>query len=150
MVAALQRSDDLAGVEVSLSVPRDVDGPGASGMVCLALLSALDGKKLPHDFAFTGSVLPDGTIGPVVGLVERIAVAKGRGVTRVLVPDCIRFEADLSTDELIDLKELATSQELEFVPVRNIEQAYRVVHRTAPRQVALASETLSALPPTEP
>lgn len=129
-VAALQRSDALSGVEVTFSISGDVDGASAGGVVCLALLSALDNKRLPDDFAFTGSVLPDGTIGRVGGVVEKINAAKNKGATRVLVPTGIRFEEDMNSGKLTDLKQLARSLNLQFLTVRNIEQAYHAVHGT--------------------
>lgn len=145
-VAALHRSDALSGVEVKFSVPGDVDGPSAGGVVCLALLSALENKRLPDNFAFTGTVLPDGTIGRVGGVVEKINAAKSKGATRVLVPAGIRFEEDMNSGKLTDLKQLAESLNLQFLPVRNIEQAYHAVHGTPSPAPVSAPAAFAELP----
>lgn len=132
MVAALARNDDLSGVEATFSVPGMVDGPSAGAVICLALLSALDGKPLPPDLAFTGSILPDGTVGQVDGIVQKIRAAKEGGAQRVMVPAYVRFQEDLATGQLVDLKLLAGSLGLQFIQVENIEQAYQVVHGMGP------------------
>ncbi|MCE9555425.1 MAG: hypothetical protein K8T91_18905 [Planctomycetes bacterium] len=138
MVAALARNDDLGGVKITVSLPGEVDGPSAGGLIALAILSALDGRDLPTDFAFTGTIMPDGTIGRVGGVPAKIRAAAAANAKRVLLPAFVRFERDhakvaeanLFGDEPeVDLKDLAKSLQMEFIQVENLEQAYAAVHR---------------------
>jgi Lon protease-like protein len=129
MVAALTRNDDLSGVKLSLTIRGRVDGPSAGAVICLAVLTALDGRDFPADTAMTGTVLPDGTVGRVGGIPHKIKAASRRGVKRVILPAFLRFDRDLATGKDIDLKELAKSLKIEFVQVDDIEDAYAILHR---------------------
>lgn len=55
MVAALIREDLMTGTKISVEFPGSMDGPSAGGIFCLAILSALDGREFPQDFAMTGA-----------------------------------------------------------------------------------------------
>jgi hypothetical protein len=129
LVAGLSRNDDLSGVTITVSVPGAVDGPSAGGVVCLAILSALDGRTLPKDFGFTGTILPDGTIGRVGKIAHKMKAAQAGGCRRVLVPHYLRFQKEPETNDEVDLKKTAATLGLEYVPVENIHQAYCAVHR---------------------
>lgn len=71
IVAALMRSDLMDGVRINVDFSGIVDGPSAGGVFCLAILSSIDGREFPQDFAMTGTILPDGTIGLVGGVEEK-------------------------------------------------------------------------------
>ena len=128
ITAALHRNDDLAGVDVTFRFQGRIDGPSAGGILCLALLSCLDGKAIPADVAFTGTILPDGTIGQVAGIAHKLVAAKKRGCRRVIVPSFVRFQEDLETGELVDLREIAKSLDLTLYAAESIEDAYRFAH----------------------
>jgi hypothetical protein len=86
----------------------------------------------------TGTIMPDGTIGEVGGIVQKLQAAATAGARRVLVPANLRFQKDLKTGMETDLKRLATSLKLELIPVENIAQAYAAAHNlptVAPRPV---------------
>ncbi len=63
-----------------------VGGPSAGGVIALATYFALTGKKLPDNFAMTGTINPDGTIGPVGGVFEKARAAAEAGKKYFLVP----------------------------------------------------------------
>jgi predicted S18 family serine protease len=133
MVAALERSDVLSNVTIGLEIPGRIDGPSAGGAVCLAVLSALDDIEFPADCAVTGIIMPDGTIGDVGGIANKMRAAATYGAKRIMVPAYLRFETDETTGEDVDLKQLAVSLGLEFIPVENVAQAYDLLHRRGPR-----------------
>ena len=83
---------------------------------------------LPQDFAFTGTILPDGTIGAVGGIVHKMQAAQRGGRKRVIIPDFLRLQEDMSTHQEIDLKKHAASLGMQFFPVENIRQAYDTIH----------------------
>ena len=129
MVAALARGDDLSGVRLSLTLRGRVDGPSAGAVICLAILTALDGKDFPPDTAMTGTVLPDGTVGRVGGIPHKIEAASRKGVKRVILPAFLRFGRNLATGKDVDLKALANSLKVEFIQADDIEDAYAALHR---------------------
>ena len=134
IVAGLERGNNLSGIDVKFTLSGRVDGPSAGGLVCLALLSALDGKVLPSDFTFSGTVLPDGTIGLVGGLAEKIKASAKAGYTRMIIPAGIRYAEDLNSGTLVDLKTLAESLHIQLIRATNIRDVYAAIH----------SETLAA------
>lgn len=52
--ASLTLNRDLAGETISFETSGYVDGPSAGGMLCLAVMSAIEGRPFPDDFAMTG------------------------------------------------------------------------------------------------
>lgn len=123
IVAALDRLDDLSGTRISIQIPGQLDGPSAGGVVCLAILSALDGRNFPKDVAMTGAIMPDGTVGGVGGVALKMQAASKAGIKRILVPAFLRFVEGDKPGEEIDLKRLAASLKLEYIPVESIADA---------------------------
>jgi hypothetical protein len=144
-VAALQHGDDLSGVEILVEVPGKVEGPSMGALMTLTIMSALDGRQLPDDFAMTGAILPDGGVGYVTDLVHKIEAAKAAGVSRVLIPGAIRFDKDPKTGAEVDLKKRAAELGIELVPVDTVAEAYAAVHKLpAPAEAGPANA--AALP----
>ena len=76
----MQRNDVMNGVRITVEFSGDVDGPSAGSVMCLSILSAMDGRTLPEDFAMTGTIMPDGTIKDssyrMIGKVEKDGTVK--------------------------------------------------------------------------
>ncbi|HVX01936.1 MAG TPA: S16 family serine protease [Nitrososphaera sp.] len=62
------------------------DGPSAGGAMTTLLISELQGKELKRDVVMTGTINPDGTIGPVGGVPEKAQAAGQYGAKLFLVP----------------------------------------------------------------
>ena len=146
IVAALDRMDPLAGTKISLELSGTVDGPSAGAGICLAILSALDGREFPQDCAVTGAIMPDGTIGGVGGLVPKLRAAARFGIRRVMIPTYVRFELQPGETEEVDLKRLAAELKLELIAIENVTQAYSALHGLAGTPRGLAERTAPALP----
>ena len=136
---ALERGIPLRGYHLELTAQEAVDGPSAGAMITLAIMTALDGRTLTNDFVFTGSILPNGSVGYVGGLVQKIEAAKAAGKTRVFVPAYYRAENDPNTGEMVDLKEKCKSLGLRMIPVANIRQAYALINNAEEAPVPPAS-----------
>ena len=129
LVAALQKESALQGVRISLDFKGGVDGPSAGAVMCLGIMSALDGREFPDDFAMTGTILLDGTIGLVGGVPEKLkAAARNQKIKRVAIPAFQRFAKD-ANEKWIDLFELGRELGLELCPVESIGDAYCFLHR---------------------
>ncbi len=128
LIAALQKDSTLQGVSISLAFNGSIDGPSAGGIMCLGIMSALEGREFPGDFAMTGTILPDGTIGLVGGVPEKLlAAAKNPRIKRVAVPAFERFVLD-ANGNWVDLFETARNNGLALYPVESITDAYIALH----------------------
>lgn len=61
-----------------------VDGPSAGAAMTILLISDLQSKKLDGSVLVTGTIEPDGTVGPVGGVPEK-AIAAGEYVAKLLL-----------------------------------------------------------------
>ncbi|ACB39810.1 S16 family serine protease [Pyrobaculum neutrophilum] len=69
-----------------LASDAQVGGPSASGYITVAMYALMNGLELRNDTAMTGIILPDGLIGPVGGVSQKVSAAAERGIKTVLVP----------------------------------------------------------------
>ncbi len=63
-----------------------VDGPSAGAAITVLLISLLGNITIRKDVAITGTILSDGSIGPVGGVYEKALAAAKRNITLFLVP----------------------------------------------------------------
>jgi len=132
MVAAFERNDPMTGVTIQIHVPgRGIDGPSAGCAFTLGILSAMDGRTYPTNVAVTGSILPDGTVGQVGGVNLKVSAARRAGLNTIIVPDFLRMEYVPVGESsiMVDIKRLAESAGMRYVPVANIADAYAHLHR---------------------
>ena len=96
----------------------NVSGPSAGAAMTMLAISAFDGKPLRPDFTMTGTISPDGGIGPIGGVYDKVAAAKANGMRLVLVP---KVPGSSTEDELYLL--VQTTFGIPLVQVANISQA---------------------------
>ena len=70
--------------EINASV---VEGPSAGAALTIATIAAIEGKELTTKVMITGTINPDGSIGPVGGIIPKAQAAKEIGATTFLVPE---------------------------------------------------------------
>lgn len=63
-----------------------VDGPSAGAAMTLLLISELQSKEINGSVLITGTIEPDGTVGPVGGVPEKALAAGQYGAKVLLVP----------------------------------------------------------------
>jgi uncharacterized protein len=64
-----------------------IEGPSAGAALTIATIAALENKTLNTSVMITGTINPDGTIGPVGGIIPKAKAAKDVGATLFLVPE---------------------------------------------------------------
>ena len=122
-VATLLSGAPLEGrYEFEISGP--IDGPSAGALKTVAVLSLLRGEALDADVTMTGTVNPDGTVGPVGGIPEKVLGAAEEGIDTVLIPVGQRNSISKSTGELVDVVDLGRREGVEVVEVTDVYQAY--------------------------
>lgn len=128
VVASLLLGADPRGYRFGIEPGGEIDdGPSAGALTTVAVLAALLGDDIRGDAAMTGTINPDGTIGPVGGIPNKVQMAAEDGKTLVLVPASQRVEADFVTGEPVDVIELGESLGVEVRPVTTIYEAYEVL-----------------------
>ncbi len=76
----------------------NIDGPSAGLAITLAMLSAIENKKVLQDVALTGEISIQGKIKPVGGINEKIYGARQSGMKKVILPKdnqndvCTKFD----------------------------------------------------------
>ncbi len=72
-------------IQVRANAPI-IGGPSAGGTMTVGIIAALKGWKLRPDVMMTGMINPDGTIGPVGGILEKASAAAEAGMKIFLIP----------------------------------------------------------------
>jgi len=95
-----------------------VSGPSAGLAFTLLTISALQQKQLAPNFTVTGTISPNGTVGQIGGIYDKVGAAKAGGMRFLLVP----ASSGLGFDELL----YYLSQQVYHLPVMevaNVSQA---------------------------
>lgn len=104
-----------------------IDGPSAGGLTTIGVLAALLGDTVREDAAMTGTINPDGTIGPVGGIPHKIEGAAQVGKTLVLIPAGQRYDYDDNLRQQIDVVEAGKQLGVEVRQVANLFEAYEIL-----------------------
>ena len=75
--------------QLRYSLGEAIDGPSAGALLSAGSLAAISGSTISDSTTMTGTVLPDGSVGPVAGVAEKMRAAAAAGFTRVLIPSGI-------------------------------------------------------------
>ncbi|HVM45766.1 MAG TPA: S16 family serine protease [Candidatus Thermoplasmatota archaeon] len=65
---------------------HQIGGPSAGGTMAVGAVASLNGWNVRDDVLLTGTINPDGTVGPVGGIAEKATAAASIGVARFLFP----------------------------------------------------------------
>jgi len=109
---------------VALAVPyvgTTIYGDSLSAMVALTVVALAQGEVISRDRVITGTITPDGLIGPVGGIPLKVVAAKQARLRMVLVPE----NHETAEGE----REAASS--MQVVQVDSVSQAYQAL--TAPQ-----------------
>lgn len=105
---------------VVLTVPYrelTIYGESLSAMVSLSVMAMAQGEPIADDRVMTGTVTPDGQIGPVGSVPQKIQAAEAAHIRRVLIPE----EQDPADSDW------QTPFLMQVSPVRSVDQAYEAL-----------------------
>ena len=77
-IAGKVTGKDMSKYDVFIQVKADtpiIGGPSAGGTMTVGIIAALEGWSVRKDVMMTGMINPDGTIGPVGGILEKASAA---------------------------------------------------------------------------
>ncbi len=83
--SSLFNYDLIFSIEAGDKVPA-VDGPSAGAAMTLLVLSMLEKRTLKPGISLTGTILSNGKIGPIGGVVEKAVAAEAAGATTFIIP----------------------------------------------------------------
>jgi hypothetical protein len=121
-VATLLSGSPLEG-EFQFRRSGFIDGPSAGALKTVAVLSLVYGDTLDRGTTMTGTINPDGTVGPVGGIPEKVAAAAEEGLELVLIPVGQRNSTD-HDGQLVDVVDLGRRAGLEVREVDDVYDAY--------------------------
>jgi uncharacterized protein len=104
-----------------------IDGPSAGMLMTSTMMALLRDKPVIPTVTMTGTVNPDGSAGPVGGIVQKMQGAKEAGIKRIGYPMGSRNHQDLATGNMVDLHDAATSLGMEAVEVHDLYEAYELL-----------------------
>ena len=90
MVAENITGADLSDVDLIYTIETDasvIEGGSAGAALTIATIAVLQNKTVPSDVMITGTINPDGSIGPVGAIFAKAKAAKDVGVKMFLVPE---------------------------------------------------------------
>ena len=102
LVAADVLGKDLTDLTFTAAASGRVDGASASGLMTAGYLAALLGHAVSPEATMTGTMNPDGTIGPVGGIPQKFEAAIAKGKKRLGYPIGMRRSIDLATGLEVD------------------------------------------------
>ncbi len=127
VVASQLLGIDPRDYEFSFSVGGRIDGPSAGTYMTVGVLAALLGDNLRDDVAMTGTINPDGTVGPVGGIPHKIEGAAEHGAKLVLIPAGQRYDFDQNKQKMVDLVEVGKKNGVEVREVSTVFEAYELL-----------------------
>lgn len=157
-IAGKVTGKDMNKYDVFIQVRTEspiIGGPSAGGTMTVGIIAALMGWEVNPNVMMTGMINPDGTIGPVGGILEKAAAAASVGAKLFLIPKGQRIQVVqetqqktiggiiqvTSTGEKVDVVEYAKERwGLEVKEVSDIYEAvYYFTGKTLPRPKAPAN-----------
>jgi hypothetical protein len=118
------------------------DGTGIDAALAVGMIATSARRPYPKETLVIGNLHPDGSLGAVSRLVERLDAAAAAGINRVIIPDAQRFDPD-SSGQMVNIVRHASDLHLECIPVRDLYDATEVVMNDP-----LPDRATDATPPT--
>ncbi|HUG17261.1 MAG TPA: S16 family serine protease [Thermomicrobiales bacterium] len=125
ITASLILGVDPSRYEFSFDVAGRIDGPSAGALMTAAVLAGYLGDEVNPAVTMTGTINPDGTVGPVGGIPHKIEGAAASGKTIVLVPGGQRYDYDYALGQSVDLVQVGQVHGVEVKLVSDIYTVYR-------------------------
>lgn len=101
-----------------------IDGPSAGMLMTATMIAILRGRTPRADTTMTGTINPDGSAGPVGGIVQKMEGASKDGIKRFGFPMGARNHQDLRTGRSTDLFDAGREFGLEVREIHDVFEAY--------------------------
>lgn len=118
---------DPSDYRYSFEMPGNGDGPSAGALMTIATTAALLGDQIKPEATMTGTINPDGTVGPVGGIPHKIDGAAEKKKSLVLIPTGLTKSMDFNLRKEVDVIERGKNKGIEVKEVTDIYQAYKLL-----------------------
>jgi hypothetical protein len=98
------------------------DGSGIDAALAVGMIATSARRPYPPKTIVIGSLNPDGSLGPVSHLLDRLNAAASAGMTRVIISSVQRFDTDAS-GQVINIVRHASDLHLECIAVDDLVTA---------------------------
>jgi hypothetical protein len=126
LASALAWQEPWHGARWKIMQAPTTDGTGINAALAVGMISTSARRPYPPKTVVIGGLNPDGSLGGVSHLSERIHAAADAGMTKVIIPSVQRFDTDAS-GQVINMVRTAGDLHLECVPVDNLVEATQAV-----------------------
>lgn len=131
-------------IDVDFAITGPIDGPSAGGILTVGVLSALLNAPIRGDMTMTGTISPDGSIGPIGGVDLKLKAAAAQGYSLVLLPLANMSLRDGTTNSVISAVDAGRALGLEVRGVGNVQEAFTLF---TDGKYSYSQTTPFALPP---
>jgi hypothetical protein len=131
LVATTLVGQDLQAHRISYTLEGRIDGPSAGALTTSAVLALLRGQRIREDLSMTGTINPDGTVGPVGGIPQKVLGAARSGKKRLAVPLGQTRDLNVCTGNEEDVVALGRAHGVEVVEIGDVREAYAFLTGTA-------------------
>ena len=122
---------DPASVDIDFQITGPIDGPSAGGILTVGVLAALRDTPLKPGVTMTGTISPDGSVGPVGGVDIKLKAARDAGYDTVLLPPANIQVLTSTTGEAVSAEQLGKELGITIVSVPTLAQAYEAFTGTS-------------------
>lgn len=126
-VATLINGTDPARLNIQFHISSPIDGPSAGSILTVGLLASLRGIQLIEHATMTGTISPDGSIGPIGGAFSKVVAAADAGFTTVVIPETNQLAKNPATSETVDLVQVGAGLGITVIPVTQLSQAFEAL-----------------------
>ncbi len=123
VVSGLITAQPMTAWRIAFDAQGRINGPSAGGLMTVGVLSAVRHEKLRPGVTMTGTINPDGSIGPVSGIYYKLMGARRAGLTTVLIPAGVTRQK-ICDGRTADLIAHGRAMGLRVIPVADVEAAY--------------------------
>lgn len=123
-VATLFTGADPSSLSIAYDITGPIDGPSGGAALTLGTIAAIRGDAVKPRVLMTGTIAPDGTVGRVGLVPQKVRAAARDGYRLFLIPVGTEVAVDPSTGKLVDTIALGRSLGVTVRTVRDVNEAY--------------------------
>lgn len=124
-IGTLLSGYDPDNIAYRFDITGPIDGPSAGAILTVGVLAAINRHSLKQATTMTGTISPDGTIGPVGLIGQKLTAASAAGYNRALIPAMLTTFPDPETGDRVDTTSFARHLGIEVTFVGTIAEAYK-------------------------
>lgn len=123
-VATLFTGADPSALSIAYDITGPIDGPSGGAALTLGTIAAIRGDAVRPRVLMTGTIAPDGTVGKVGLVPQKVRAAAREGYRLFLIPVGTEVALDGASGKLVDTVALGRRLGVTVRPVRDINEAY--------------------------